>query len=182
LPAIPPIARRWLLFIAVSAVAAGTGYWVTQQSRAPASDAPDLVEFSLPDLAGRPQAVSQWRGKLVLVNFWATWCPPCREEIPLFVEFQRRYGVRGFQVVGAAIDQRDSVSDFARREAMNYPQLLAGDAGISLMAQLGNKTGSLPYSVVLAPDGRIVSRKIGAYRREELEAVIKQLLAENTQK
>jgi thiol-disulfide isomerase/thioredoxin len=173
----PPAARRWLLFVAVSAVAAGAGYIAAHWSRAPAVAGMGAVEFTLPDLDNRPQAVSQWRGKLVLVNFWATWCPPCREEIPLFVEFQRQHGARGLQIVGVAIDQREPVSDFAHREGMNYPQLLAGDTGMSLMAQLGNRTGSLPYSVVLAPDGQVLDRKIGAYRRRELEAVIKQLPA-----
>lgn len=173
----PLAARRWLLFVAVSAVAAGAGYWAAQQSRAPAEADIGAVEFMLPDLDDRPQAVSQWRGKLVLVNFWATWCPPCREEIPLFIEFQRQYGIRGLQIVGVAIDQRGPVSEFARRAGMNYPQLLAGDTGVSLMARLGNRTGSLPYSLVLAPDGRILGRKLGAYRRAELETMMKQLPA-----
>jgi thiol-disulfide isomerase/thioredoxin len=176
------IARRALLFVVVSAMAAAAGYWVAKSSRAPAETATGVVEFTLPDLDNRPQAVSQWRGKLVLVNFWATWCPPCREEIPLFVEFQRQYAARGLQIVGVAIDQRGPVSEFARREGMNYPQLLGGDTGLALMAELGNRTGSLPYSVVLAPDGSVSGRKLGAYQRGELESLIKQLPAATSAK
>jgi thiol-disulfide isomerase/thioredoxin len=170
-----PFVRRLLLVSVVSVVAAGAGYWTAVHLRAPAAAPAGATDFSLPDLDGRPQTLAQWRGKTVLLNFWATWCPPCREEIPLFVEYQRQYAARGLQIVGIAIDSREAVSAFTRQLKTNYPQLLAQDTGLALMARYGNRAGSLPFSVVISPQGNVVSQKLGAYRRADLDAVISQI-------
>ena len=135
------------------------------------------METALPNLDGGTKRIADWRGKVVLVNFWATWCPPCREEIPLFMETQTRYGKAGLQIVGIAIDNRDDVAAYRDGLMMNYPVLIAADDGIALMERFGNRLGSLPYSLVLGPDGEVLSRKHGAYSKTELDQAIQAALA-----
>lgn len=137
---------------------------------APTPDGP-VADFSLPDLDGETRRLSEWRGKLVLVNFWATWCPPCRDEIPLFIDLQREAGARGLQIVGVAIDQPDAVAAYSREMGINYPILLAGD-DLELLNRYGNRTASLPYSVLIGPDGQPLARKLGAYHASELRRLL----------
>jgi thiol-disulfide isomerase/thioredoxin len=128
------------------------------------------------DLEGRPQTLEQWQGKVVVVNFWATWCAPCREEIPLFVKFQDKYGARGLQFVGIAIDHPDKVRPFAAEFGMNFPILIGGVEAIDLTRSLGNRAGVLPYTVILARDGRLAARETGVTQEAQLEALIAPLL------
>ncbi|MFQ5982950.1 MAG: TlpA family protein disulfide reductase, partial [Woeseiaceae bacterium] len=116
-------------------------------------------------------------GKIVLLNFWAPWCAPCREEIPLLMDLQKRYRGRGLQVVGIAIDDRDNVVHFRDEMSINYPILVGQDDAITLMTRYGNRIGSLPFSVTINREGRIVARKLGVYRRTELEDLLRPLLA-----
>ena len=163
------------LLCTVSAAAGlGAWYWLQLQRAADAqAQRPDL-EFR--DLDGRAQKLSQWDGKLVLLNFWATWCAPCLKEIPHLVEMQREYGPRGLQVVGLAIDQRELVTRFAERLRINYPIMLGEAELFGVMDQLGDELGALPFSVLIAPDGRIVERRWGALTREEMVEMISQRL------
>ncbi|MCI0749275.1 MAG: TlpA family protein disulfide reductase [Nevskiales bacterium] len=132
----------------------------------PAEPAGATVAAVRPDLQfrglnGRQYRLSEWEGKLLLLNFWATWCTPCLKEIPLLVTTQSEYGARGFQIVGAALDQPESVQRFQQRYAINYP-LLVGDADVvSAMEALGDTVGALPFSVLIAPDGKILERISG---------------------
>ncbi len=169
-------AKQAALFAVVALTALAAGYctavdWAlfpppASNTKAAPSD------FTLPDLNGRKRSLKDWRGQVVLLNFWATWCAPCREEIPLFQDAQRRFGEQGLQVVGIAIDDAKPVTDFHRRYQLAYPVLLAKDQGFDLMASYGNSHGGLPFSVLIGPDGKIISRKLGAYDREELESVV----------
>ena len=118
-------------------------------------------DFSLPDLQGDIRDISEWDGKFIVLNFWATWCPPCRKEIPEFVTLQREYAELGLQFVGVAIDDRESVSQFSMEMDMNYPNLIAETQGIDLAQQYGNTHGALPFSVIIDPKGQILFRKIG---------------------
>jgi len=182
------VRTRHLVLIALAALLAGMlvanqaklRYWYTQwvlsDTPRPAGGSQALVPFTLPDLEGRSQSTEQWRGRILLINFWATWCPPCKEEIPLFMDFQERYGGRGLQIVGVALDERDAVADYRDGLLMNYPVLLADRQGLDLMKAYGNLAGVLPYSVVIDRQGRIRHRKMGAYRRQELEDVLAPLL------
>lgn len=135
-----------------------------------------MVEFSLPDINDKIHNINQWRGKLILLNFWATWCPPCREEIPLFIDMQEKFGKRGLQIVGVAIDKKQAVENYPDFAFMNYPVLIGQNEVMTIMKQYGNRIGSLPYSVVIDPQGRILGRKVGAYKRVELEALLGGLL------
>ena len=111
-----------------------------------------------------------------MVNFWATWCAPCREEIPGFVRLQKRYGQRGLQFVGIAIDQPDKVADFAREFGINYPLLMGGLETMELLRQAGNRAGVLPYTLVIDREGRVVSREPGGLKEARLDGLITPLL------
>ena len=138
-----------------------------------------MVDFTLPEIDGKPRQLSEWRGKLIVLNFWATWCPPCREEIPLFVRTQGKYGARGLQIIGVAIDKLEDVKNFQDFKLINYPVLVGQEEVMALMQQYGNRIGSLPYSVVIDRKGQVLSRKVGAYQPAELESLLQGLLPDN---
>lgn len=140
------------------------------------SAADAIMALRLPDLTGREQAMAQWRGKVMVVNFWATWCAPCREEVPAFVKLQAKYGPQGAQFVGVAIDQRDKVAAFAQEFGINYAVLLGGIGTVDVTRQAGNRVGALPFTVVVDRDGRIASRQLGKVKESELEALLQKLL------
>lgn len=178
--------RRTTRFAAVAVIAliaAAAGFWTarhldpsqgTARSVPVATIPPDDV--ALPDLTGYSRRLSEWRGKVVLVNFWASWCGPCREEIPLLKRMQATWGKRGLQVIGIAVDDEENVSAYHRAVKFNYPVLIGDLEGLALMARYGNETGGLPYSVVLDANGRPISHKLGAYEAAELTAVISRSL------
>ncbi len=173
-----PASRKLLLAVAALAALAA-GFFVSrslEMPRLPATPAA-AVDFVLPDLEGRPQSLASWQGKIVLLNFWATWCPPCREEIPLFIRFQERYATHGLQILGVAIDRREAVADYTRREGINYPVLLGEEEGLDLLARYGNPMGSLPFSVIIDRNGAIRAHKLGVFRESELEALLAPLLS-----
>ncbi|PHS72367.1 MAG: redoxin [Cycloclasticus sp.] len=118
-------------------------------------------EFSLPDLHGQQRNIKEWDGKYIVLNFWATWCTPCRKEIPEFIELQNQYRSSNLQFIGVAIDDKVSVDQFAMEMGMNYPNLIADIHGIELAKQYGNLLGALPYSVIIDPQGNIIDRQIG---------------------
>lgn len=126
------------------------------------------------DLNGKPQALSQWKGKVVIVNFWASWCPSCVEEMPEFAKLQTELGERGLQFVGLLIDDEvDLAEEFLKQHPVNYPILNGNIGGREFANNLGNGTGALPFSVVFDRNGKIVHRQLGAFKREE---VLKQVL------
>ena len=179
-------ARAIALFaaVAVASAAGGAAYFLWPGGGATTVDRPlspqTVVErvyaARLPDLQGAPQALEQWRGEVLVVNFWATWCAPCREEVPGFVNLQERYRARGLRFVGIAFDQPDKVAEFAREFRVNYP-LLAGELQtMELMRQAGNRAGVLPYTLVIDRKGHLVSREPGGLKEARLEALIQPLL------
>lgn len=130
----------------------------------------------LPDLAGRPQVMQQWLGKVVVVNFWAPWCPPCRREIPGFIALQDQLGARGLQMVGIALDEPDKVQAYSDEAGINYPLLLGGASAVALSQASGNRLGGLPYSVVFDRKGNAVASLVGEVSQARLEALVKPLL------
>lgn len=132
---------------------------------APPPSAPfNLENLRYPDLNGQPRQLAQWRGKVVVLNFWATWCNPCREEMPMLNRYADRYG-GAVAVVGVALDNPVAVRNFVREFGIRYPILL-GDAETSQwMRAAGNTQGGLPFTVVLDPAGQPVARAAGAAHR-----------------
>ena len=133
-------------------------------------------DFTLPDLQGQPQAFSQWNDKVVLLNFWATWCPPCRREMPEFMEVYEQYKDKGFVVVGVGIDDEDNIADFVKQLAVNYPILVGAQKAMQVSQQYGNHSGALPYSILIDKNGIIRFRAGGLISKNKLLQQIKPLL------
>lgn len=117
------------------------------------------ARFTTPD--GRPAQLSAWRGKVVVVNFWASWCAPCREEMPMLESLRQRYRARGLEVVGVALEQPVDAQNFASSVGISYPVLIGDADTATLMRSLGNASGGLPYTVVLDRQGKVVARLLG---------------------
>ncbi|MGH8741401.1 MAG: TlpA family protein disulfide reductase [Burkholderiales bacterium] len=156
-----------------AAVVGGVSGALVLQAR---SGAADLLARRFADLSGQPRRLLEWQGKVLLCNFWATWCAPCREEIPLLNAAQQRYPAERFQIVGIAMDNASNVRQFSEVTKIGYPVLLADAAAIDLMRRLGNATGGLPFSVMLDRCGRLAQRKLGAFSEPELRAAVAGLL------
>ena len=170
-----PRLRHSLVLGIAGALALAAGLAVALWDRQPA-DASALLALSLPDIDGAPQSLSQWRGKVVVVNFWATWCGPCREEMPEFVRAQREFGPKGLQFVGIAVDQRDKVAQFAKELDLNYPALIGGYEAMDIAKPLGNRLAALPFTVVLDRRGRIVHTQLGPLKPAMLRSIVLGLL------
>lgn len=135
-----------------------------------------IAQASFYDLEEKVQPLAQWQGKVMVVNFWATWCPPCIAEIPEFIKIQKQYNKQGVQFIGIAIDQKSKVQAYAKETGMNYPVLLGDLAGIDLARRIGNAQGGLPYTVIVDRSGKIVTTQLGALSREKLVEIITPLL------
>jgi thiol-disulfide isomerase/thioredoxin len=176
-------ARRRLLVAGtlLGLVALAIGFAIGTRDRdarsgAGATDAAALLAVALPDLQGREQALGQWKGKVLIVNFWATWCAPCREEMPAFVRIQADLGPKGVQFVGIAVDQADKVAQFAAELALNYPALIGGYGAMELSKALGNRLMALPFTLVIDRSGTVVNVRLGPFKEAELRAIVGQLL------
>ena len=170
----PSPGRRRVLTAGVAAAAALAGVgaaWWRFRTEEPASGAVDaLWQLSFTTPTGGQLAMASLRGHPVLLNFWATWCPPCVEEMPMLDAFARQQGAQGWQVIGLAIDQPSAVRQFLGRTPVHYPIGLAGLEGTDLVRSLGNTNGGLPFTVVLAADGRVRQRRMGKLSRSDLDA------------
>ena len=148
----------------------------SEATPAAASGVPALFAATFLDQDGQAQALSQWRGKVVVVNFWATWCPPCKEEMPELSEFQQKFANRNVVVLGLSTDDVTKIREFAQQAPVHYP-LLAGDfEAMALAESLGNNKGVLPYSVVISPDESISRTYFGKLDMKKLEQDVKALI------
>ena len=132
--------------------------------------------FSLPDTAGIQRKVNEWDGLVVVINFWATWCPPCRDEIPEFITLQQTYSGMGLQFIGIALQKAQDVIEYINELGVNYPILTGEQEVINIARSYGNDVGALPYTVVIDRDSRIRFIRKGPVSRAELEPVIQSLL------
>jgi len=181
-PPAPPKGRNPMALVFVALVAAGMLYFGFHMARRSGVDhgsgflgyGTPAPNFTLPTLDGKNLSLSELRGKAVLVNFWATWCGPCKIETPWLVEMQNQYGSAGLQVVGVAMDDsgKDEIEKFAKDMGVNYPVLLGKEA-------VGDAYGgvpALPESFFVGRDGKIVDRIIGLKGRDEIEDAVKKAL------
>jgi len=172
-------AGRLVLFAVVAVSALGAGYWLYPWNRGVTPDTGNVAELmaaTLPDMDGKSQALAQWRGKVMVVNFWATWCAPCLEEIPEFVRMQEKFGHRGLQFVGIAIDNPDKVREFAAKFKMNYPVLVGEMEAIELVRKVGNERGGLPFTVIMDRKGRLIGTELGGLNEQKLTALVEPVL------
>ena len=168
--------RRTTAYLLALVLLIGVAGYLLLQRSADSSDGAARPNFSLPDLDGQVHAISEWDGKVLLVNFWATWCPPCRQEIPDFIEVRRKYADRGFEIVGVAIDDVDSVRDYVDVLEIDYPILWGRTDATAISRQYGNRTGALPYSVLIDRQGRIRFSGAGRLPMHSLEKAVLSLL------
>lgn len=162
----------------VALVSVGLGWavrWLAERPPAPQPEAGTGTPIDIwPLRFERPQGgeliLAQLRGRPLVLNFWATWCPPCVEEMPMLDRFHREQGDAGWQVVGLAIDSAEPVREFLVRHPVDFPIALAGVKGVTIARSLGNQRGALPFSVIYDADGAAVSHKLGALTESELRA------------
>ena len=149
------------------------------------TDVPEVVikshslkrqDFSLPDLNGQQQKFSQWNNKVVLLNFWATWCPPCRREMPDFIDIYNQYKDKDFVVVGVGIDDQHKIAEFVKHLEVNYPILVGDRTAMQVSYQYGNHSGALPYSIIIDKQGIIRYRAGGLISRQKLLSLLEPLL------
>lgn len=183
--------RQLLIYLALAALAITTGFMLRTQlmggsssvlsSEASQQGAKAIFAANLPDLQGENQTVSQWLGNVIVVNFWATWCTPCREEIPEFIETQEKFRDQGLVFVGIAIDQADKVKMFSQEFGINYPVLVGSLNTWSLLEAAGNRQSALPYTVVINRFGEIVGTYLGRVNQKKLEKTVIPLLKDHPQ-
>jgi len=172
---------RWIAIgvVAILGLAAGLYFGLdgrkSESGPGPAASAA-LDGLALPDAEGREQRLDQWRGKVVVVNFWATWCAPCREEMPEFIRAQTELGPKGLQFVGIAVDQPDKVRQFASEIGLNYPTLIGGFGAMELSKTLGNSVMALPFTVVLDRKGSIIHTQLGTLKPDKFSSIVGKLL------
>jgi thiol-disulfide isomerase/thioredoxin len=171
--ALLPQRRRWLtagVGVAAALVGAGGAWWQsTQQPKAPAvvkratptTDLAELWQMRFDTPEGGQIAMQTLRGKPLLINFWATWCPPCVEELPLLERYYQQNRSNSTQIVGLAADKPEAVRTFLKKLPLTFPIGITDLSGIALSKAWGNLTGSLPFTVMLAADGQVMQRKIG---------------------
>ena len=135
-----------------------------------------LNDFSLLDGDGQQRQISEWQGKILVLNFWATWCAPCRAEIPAFVELQQQYKNDGLQFIGIALQEAEEIRDFLQEFNVNYPSLVGSGDVIKVAKQLGNDIGALPYTVFIDRNGTISFTHRGPLLKSDAEKVILSLL------
>lgn len=165
--------------VSLAGVLAGkfVGNRIAQSTPTEAAVKGDVVYgVSLPDLGGAQQSLRQWQGKVLVVNFWATWCAPCREEMPELVVAQAKYGAKGLQIVGIGIDDVAKMQQFTESIHLNYPALAGGYGALELSKTLGNTAMALPFTVVVDRKGLIVLQQLGPVSPKHLDSIAAQLL------
>ncbi len=164
--------RNIVLLIVLAVFSAGAGMYFSAKKFSPVAAQPAAVSHlfgqTLPDISGTPQALSQWRGKALVVNFWATWCAPCVEEMPELSHLQTELNGKNVQIIGLGVDSAANMAEFSTKLKIGYPLYVAGMGGGELSRLFGNQAGGLPFTVLIDADGRIKKTYLGRLKMEEL--------------
>lgn len=165
--------RRWLYAAVAGAAAlsgAGLAWWKYRLGTVQEGADADLWQASFDTPSGGVLAMSGFKGRPLLLNFWATWCPPCIDELPLLDAFYKENSTNGWQVLGLAIDKPAAVRGFLGKVPVSFPTALAGLQGTELGKSLGNVGGGLPFTIVFGPDGSVRHRKMGKITAQDLDS------------
>lgn len=154
-----------VLFIVIGAYVGAQRFKPTTPA---ASASSQLFAQSLPDPQGQLHSLAQWKGKVLIVNFWATWCTPCVQEMPELSALQAELGGKNVQVIGIGIDSSSNIIEFSSMHKITYPLYVAGTSGTELSRQLGNNAGGLPFTILIKPNGQILKTYLGRLKFEEL--------------
>ncbi len=169
---------QWAALVVAAAIGLTGGVyfaWLHGQGDRDGSAIKAVYATTLLDLAAQPQSLSQWKNRVLMVNFWATWCIPCRTEIPALIKIQSLYSAKNVQIVGIALDNPDQVKAFAKSLSINYPVVIGGLESIDLTRAIGNRNGALPFTLILSPGGTVMRSHLGAMTETEMEALIAQV-------
>ena len=172
--------RQWISIVGISLVAlvAGvlTSQWISKTGLAsdPAIKAFFTNPWQTPD--GKLADTEKWRGKVLIVNFWASWCPPCVEEMPTLDKLQGEFKSQNVLFVGIGIDSPSNIREFLEKTPVSYPIVIGGLEGSNLSKQMGNSQGALPYTIVINAQGKATNSKLGKISEEELRKSIKSAL------
>ena len=141
------------------------------------SNAWELPPLILNDLVGKEHNLYDWHGKVIMLNFWATWCGPCQIEIPDFIDYKARYANKGLQIIGIGLDEARKLRNYVRTVGINYPILQADpELQYSLLNQWGNPFGVLPFTVVIGKDGHLIFMQQGIFNQKAFDTIVKPLL------
>ncbi len=171
--------RNTFLVGAIALLFAGIGMYFGSQHHTPA--APESAAVSslfaqeMADADGKMHKLSQWQGKTLIVNFWATWCAPCVEEMPELTALQTELAPKNIQILGVGIDSPSNIREFGAKYKITYPLYIAGMTGTELSRQFGNQTGGLPFTVIIGPKGDIKKTYLGRLKMDQLRADIQAL-------
>jgi thiol-disulfide isomerase/thioredoxin len=173
---------RLFLAIGIAALVAGSASWLALRPPARSSGPPELAAPEIAPAAilamtfdegpGRTRSLAEFSGEVVVVNFWATWCGPCRAEMPAFDRVAARWAGRGVRFVGLSSESPDVASGFGRSLGIRYPLWTGGDRVGELSRRLGNRLGVLPHTAILLPGGRVSAQRVGPYTEEELDTAL----------
>jgi thiol-disulfide isomerase/thioredoxin len=172
---VTPGRREALILGAAGLAAAGAGFLIGPMVIGSNPDG-RIWDAALSDLQSNPRRLSEWRGKILVCNFWATWCTPCIDEIPLLMASRAKHQGSNLEVIGIALDQAAKVQAFAHQLSVTYPILLAGPGGVDLLKEAGNPSGGLPFTMIADRRGHWAERKLGAFKGAELETLLERLL------
>ena len=168
------MSRKILVFVVIAVLFTGIGIYFGAKRFEPEAAADSavgaLMRTRLPDATGAERQLTEWQGKTLVVNFWATWCPPCVEEMPELVELQDDLGSQNVQILGIGIDSPSNIRQFSEKHQISYPLLVAGMAGTDLSREFGNQAGGLPFTVLIGSDGRVRKTYIGRLDLKKLRA------------
>ncbi|MEY3669392.1 MAG: TlpA family protein disulfide reductase [Burkholderiaceae bacterium] len=162
--------RRALVVLAVmvTALVSGIGIGLWRLAPTPVANVQWFYALEFPGTDGKPVSLAAYRGGYTLVNFWATWCPPCIEEMPELSRFHDKWSSKGIKVLGLAVDSPSNVREFLEDKTFSYPLLITGAAGSELARRLGSSIDALPYTALVDPEGRVVQQKMGRIYEDEL--------------
>ena len=169
--------RQWIIISAVSLLAllggALTSQWISKTGLASDTSVKAFLANPWQSPDGKPVDTSQWQGKVLIVNFWASWCPPCVEEMPALDQLQQEYLQQNVLFVGIGIDSPSNIREFLKKTSVSYPIVIGGLEGSNLSKQMGNTQGALPYTVIINAKGKSVYTKLGKISEDELRNAIK---------